>query len=495
MTTASRSTSTAADDAPASEALQDAFDTTRDTLEKAEAHVTSTRFPLNSAFIFTFGALGGMLFGFDTGIISGASPLIESDFGLSVAQTGLITSSVLIGSCAGALSIGSLSDRFGRKKLLIVSAILFLLGSGLCASATGFAMMVGARIVLGLAVGAASALTPAYLAELAPKERRGSLSTLFQLMITFGILLAYASNLGFLHHNLLGFADWRWMLGSALVPAALLLIGGLLLPESPRYLVNKGDVKGAFKTLALIRQDTDQSQVQLELDEIKEVAAHDTKGGVRELFRIARPALVAAVGVMLFQQLVGINSVIYFLPQVFIKGFGFPEANAIWVSVGIGVVNFASTIVATIIMDKFPRKRLLVFGSIVMTVSLAILSILNFVGDVSSMAVPTMALIAVYILGFAVSWGPIGWVLMGEIFPLSVRGIGSSFGSAANWIGNFVVSQFFLMLLSAFGNNVGGPFAIFGVFAALSIPFVIHFVPETRGKSLERIEEEMSAGR
>ena len=423
-------------------------------LEAAESRGFSTRFPLNSAFIFTFGALGGMLFGFDTGIISGASPLIESDFGLSVSQTGFITSSVLIGSCAGALSIGALSDRFGRKKLLIVSALLFLLGSGLCASSTGFAMMVCARIILGLAVGAASALTPAYLAELAPKERRGSLSTLFQLMVTFGILLAYASNLGFLNHNLFGIRDWRWMLGSALVPAALLLLGGLLLPESPRYLVNKGDTRNAFKVLTLIRKDVDQTQVQIELDEIKAVAAQDTKGGVRELFRIARPALVAAIGIMLFQQLVGINSVIYFLPQVFIKGFGFPEGDAIWVSVGIGVVNF--------------------------------------VGDVAVLAVPTMILIAFYILGFAVSWGPIAWVLIGEIFPLSVRGIGSSFGSAANWLGNFIVSQFFLVLLDAFGNNVGGPFAIFGVFSALSIPFVMRLVPETNGKSLEEIEEEMT---
>lgn len=470
----------------------DTIDTIKETVEQEASRSFSTRWPLNSAFIFTFGALGGMLFGFDTGIISGASPLIESDFGLSVSQTGFITSSVLIGSCVGALSIGALSDRFGRKKLLIVSAILFLLGSGLCATANGFLMMVAARIILGLAVGAASALTPAYLAELAPKERRGSLSTLFQLMITFGILLAYASNLGFLHHNLLGVRDWRWMLGSALVPAALLLLGGIMLPESPRYLVNKGDIRNAFKVLTLIRKDVDQAQVQLELDEIKEIAAQDTKGGVRELFRIARPALLAAVGIMLFQQLVGINSVIYFLPQVFIKGFGFPEADAIWVSVGIGVVNFVSTIVATLIMDKFPRKKLLIFGSVVMTVSLAILSVMNFVGDVSVLAVPTMLLIAVYILGFAVSWGPIAWVLIGEIFPLSVRGIGSSFGSAANWLGNFIVSQFFLVLLDAFGNNVGGPFAIFGVFALLSIPFVMRFVPETKGKSLEEIEEEIS---
>lgn len=150
-----------------------------------------------------------------------------------------------------------------------------------------------------------------------------------------------------------------------------------------------------------------------------------------------------------------------------------------------------ATIAATLIMDKFPRKKLLIFGSVTMTIALAVLAVLNFTGDVATLAVPTMVLIACYILGFALSWGPIAWVLIGEIFPLSVRGIGSSFGSAANWLGNFVVSQFFLMLLAMFGNNVGGPFTIFGVFSALSIPFVLRFVPETKGKSLEQIEEEM----
>lgn len=187
---------------------------------------------LSTFFIFTFGALGGLLFGFDTGIISGASPLIESNFNLGIGQTGFITSSVLIGSSVGALGVGPLADRYGRKRLLILAAILFLLGSTLSMIAIGFWSMVVARIILGLAVGSASALTPAYLAELAPAERRGSLGTLFQLMITLGILLAYVSNLGFLNHNLLGIRDWRWMLGSALIPAALLLIGGLLLPES-----------------------------------------------------------------------------------------------------------------------------------------------------------------------------------------------------------------------------------------------------------------------
>lgn len=444
---------------------------------------------LSTFFIFVFGALGGLLFGFDTGIISGASSLIESNFHLNIEQTGFITSSVLIGSSIGALSIGSLSDRFGRKRLLLLSSILFLIGSGLSMVSVGFISMITARIILGFAVGSASALTPAYLAELADAPHRGSLGTMFQLMITLGILLAYVSNLGFLGHNLLGIRDWRWMLGSALIPAALLFIGSLILPESPRYLVEKGQIDEARDVLHDLRRNTDEDPDK-ELSDIQDVA-NQPKGGLRELFTFARPAVVVAVGLMFLQQLVGINSVIYFLPQVFIKGFGFAEGNAIWISVGIGIVNFVCTLLAYKIMDKFNRRTILLFGSIVMTVAIVILSALNFTLSVQAAAIPTMILIAFYIFGFAVSWGPICWLMIGEIFPLNVRGVGNSIGSAANWIGNFIVSQFFLVLLSMFHNNVGGPFAVFGFLSIVSIFFVIYMVPETRGKTLEEIEMEM----
>ncbi|PAK84235.1 sugar porter family MFS transporter [Lentilactobacillus parakefiri] len=444
---------------------------------------------LSTFFIFFFGALGGLLFGFDTGIISGASPLIESNFNLGTEQTGFIVSSVLIGSSVGALSIGSLSDKFGRKRLLILASILFLIGSGLSMFAQGFVSMVIARIILGFAVGSASALTPAYLAELADAPHRGSLGTMFQLMITLGILLAYVSNLGFLHHNLLGLRDWRWMLGSALIPALMLFIGSIILPESPRYLVEKGNIDEARDVLHELRAKTNEDPDK-ELSDIQMVA-NQPKGGLKELFTFARPAVIVAILLMLLQQLVGINSVIYFLPQVFIKGFGFPESNAIWISVGIGIVNFLCTILAYNIMDRFNRRTILLFGSIVMALSIGILSILNFTLKVQDAAVPTMILIGIYIFGFAVSWGPICWLMIGEIFPLNVRGVGTSIGSAANWIGNFIVSQFFLELLHMFRNNVGGPFAVFAFFAIVSIFFVIYMVPETRGKTLEQIEMDM----
>ncbi|GLB47526.1 hypothetical protein WR164_15050 [Philodulcilactobacillus myokoensis] len=350
--------------------------------------------------------------------------------------------------------------------------------------------MIFARIILGLAVGGASALTPAYLAELADKEHRGSLGTMFQLMVTLGILLAYVSNLAFLGHNLLGIRDWRWMLGSALVPAILLFIGGILLPESPRYLVKEGKNLEALQVLTILRKKSRENPED-ELKGIEKVSRNDKQGGMKELFTIARPALFAAIGIMLFQQLVGINAVIYFLPQVFIKGFHFPTASAIWISVGIGIVNFVVTVLAYLIMDKVNRKTILIFGSLVMGISLGILATLNFTVSISTAAIPTIILIAIYICGFAISWGPVAWVLIGEIFPLSVRGIGTAIGSASNWIANFVVSQFFLAILAAFHNNVGGPFIIFAAFAFLSLFFVMKFVPETRNKSLEQIEADL----
>ncbi len=232
-------------------------------------------------FIFVFGALGGLLFGFDTGIISGASSLIETNFSSNIEQTGFITSSVLIGSSIGALSIGSLSDKFGRKKLLILASILFLIGSGLSMAAVGFVSMIVARIILGFAVGSASALTPAYLAELADAPHRGSLGSMFQLMITLGILLAYVSNLGFLGHNLLGIRDWRWMLGSALIPALILFIGSIVLPESPRYLVEKGKIDEARSVLHRLREKTNEDPDK-ELADIKKVS-NQPKGGIKEL--------------------------------------------------------------------------------------------------------------------------------------------------------------------------------------------------------------------
>ena len=440
--------------------------------------------------LYTVGGLGGLLFGYDTGIISGAGPIIQNDWRLSAAQLGFITASVLIGSMVGALAIGSLADKYGRKKLFIIAALLFIAGGFFCMFSQNFAEMSIARIVLGFAIGAASSLTPTYLVELADKDHRGSVASMFQLMITIGIEVAYFANLGFLNHNIGGLSDWRWMLGSELLPAAALMIGSIALPESPRYLIKAGKVELARKILEK-RLKRDGSQ---EIEEIQAVLAKsEGKGTFKELFSISGKSVLVAILLMFFQQLVGINAVIYFVPKIFQSAFNFSSANSIWISVGIGAVNVISTIVALGIMNRFNRKSLLIFGSIEMAISFIILIILNLTLGVHSMgsAIATMIFIALFIIGFAVSWGPICWIMISEIFPLKVRGLGTSIGSAANWIGDFIVSQFFTILLVAFHNNIAGPFAIFCAFAILSIFFVKYMVPETRGKSLEEIEQKM----
>lgn len=442
--------------------------------------------------LYVVGALGGLLFGFDTGVISGAGPLVQNDWGLNAAQLGFITASVLIGSMIGALSVGRLSDKFGRKKLFVISAIIFIIGGIGLMFAPAYGVMCTFRIILGFAIGATSSLTPTYLVELADKNHRGSIASMFQLMITIGIEIAYFINLAFLHHTILGLADWRWMFGSELLPAAILMIGSIILPESPRFLVKEGRIEEA-KTVLATRLHRSAIAAEAELQDIKDVLAHDPgQGSFAELFKTSGKSVLVAILLMFFQQLVGINAIIYFTPKIFEASFHFNASNAIWISVGIGAVNVISTIVATRLMDKFGRKTWLIFGSIVMSIAFAVIIILNLTLGTSNMisAVITMIFIAIFIIGFAVSWGPICWIMISEIFPLKVRGVGTSVGSAANWIGDFIVSQFFTMILAASHNNIAVPFLIFFAFALLSILFVKKLVPETRGRSLEQIEEE-----
>ncbi|URL61002.1 sugar porter family MFS transporter [uncultured bacterium] len=441
---------------------------------------------LSQLFIYLIGSLGGLLFGFDTGIISGASPLIESDFHLPVGKTSLVTSSVLIGSAVGAVCIGSLSNRYGRKKLLQFSAILFLIGSGCSMFAVGFVSLVSARLLLGFAVGAASALTPAYLVELADTKHRGSLVTLFQLMIAFGFLLAYCANIGLLNVDWLGLHSWRWMLGSALIPSLLLLLGSLILPESPRYLVKEGHPELARHVLRTLRANTGEDP-DAELRMMIKFN-HRKKGNRRTLFKIGLPALLVAVGLMFFQQFIGINAVLYFLPQIFIKAFKFSTSSSIWISVGVGVVNLISTVIAYRIIDDYNRNSLLIMGSIVVAVTLTLLAGMNYLFSISAIVVSTLILIVIYIVGYDLSWGPLAWVMINEIMPFRMRGVGASIASATNWICDFIVSQSLLTLIALSGNNICGPFAIYAIMAFLSIYFVIKWVPETRGRSLEQIE-------
>lgn len=445
---------------------------------------------ISKGFIYFFGALGGLLFGYDTGVISGAILFISRQLNLSAWQEGWVVSSVLLGAIFGAAIISPLSDKVGRKKMVLVSALIFLvgaLGSGL---APEFWTLLVTRVILGIAVGGASALVPMYLAEIAPADQRGSLTALNQLMIMTGILLAYVTNYAWsgLDHG------WRLMLGAAAIPAALLFIGGIFLPESPRYLVKIGQKQVARALLGQLRTATEADK---EMADIEEQVKTET-GGFKELFgKLVRPALTVGLGLAIFQQVMGCNTVLYYAPTIFTK-VGFGDSAALLAHIGIGIFNVIVTVLAVIYMDHFKRRTVLIFGGLGMAASLFVMSIaMHFSGDAGDGKVVASSIIAaialtVYIAFFSATWGPVMWVMIGEVFPLKIRGLGVGFASVINWTANMIVSLTFPVLLNFFGT--GSLFIGYGVFCLLAIVFVHYKVFETRGHSLEEIEGSLMNG-
>ncbi|MCC7668972.1 MULTISPECIES: sugar porter family MFS transporter [Leuconostoc] len=435
---------------------------------------------LSAGFIYFFGALGGLLFGYDTGVISGAILFISKQLTLTKWQEGWVVSAVLVGAILGAAVIGPMSDRFGRKKLLLLSSIIFLVGAVWSGLAPDFAHLVASRIVLGLAVGGASSLIPTYLSEMAPADKRGGVASLFQMMIMTGILVAYISN--YLLQDLT--FGWRIMLALAALPALALFFGGLVLPESPRYLVRRGDNEAAREVLAMFSKD--EKMVEAELGDIELQAAAKT-GGLSDLFGpLSRPVLIMAMGLAIFQQTMGCNTVLYYAPTIF-TDIGFGVSAALMAHIGIGIFNVIVTWVAVMIMDKIDRKKMLIYGAWGMGISLILMSVgmqLSGTGKFGSY----LAAIAltIYIAFFSATWGPVMWVMIGESFPLNIRGLGNSFGAVVNWTANTIVSLTFPPLLSAFGT--GNLFYLYAVMCFISIWFVHKFTIETRGRSLEQIE-------
>lgn len=313
---------------------------------------------ISARFIYFFGALGGLLFGYDTGVISGAILFIKKQMSLNSWEQGEVVSSVLLGAMLGSVIIGPSSDRFGRKKLLLLSALIFLVGSLGSAFSPNFIALVISRIILGMAVGAASALIPTYLAELAPADKRGTVSSLFQLMVMTGIFIAYITNYSF--SSL--YTGWRWMLGFAAIPSTLLFLGGLILPESPRFLVKTGQIDEARQVLKQMNVQN-VALVETELTQIR-AQANIKNGGLKELFSsFVRPALVIAIGLTVFQQVMGCNTVLYYAPTIFTDA-GFGVNASLIASIGIGLFNVIVTAIAVSIMDKVDRKKMLIWGGI-----------------------------------------------------------------------------------------------------------------------------------
>lgn len=453
---------------------------------------------------------GGLLFGFDTGVISGALPFLKQSWGLTDSQQEWITTSALIGAVLGALGSGRLTDIFGRKKVILVTSVIFALGSILTGAATSPAFLAGSRIVLGVAIGISSFTVPLYISEISPTKVRGALVSSFQLMITIGILVSYFSDLAFADES--NPFSWRWMFYVGVFPALILLIGMLFLPETPRFLIGKGKEEAGRKILSKVE---DPSIVEEAIQKIKDDIRKDKEQATdwKEIFKPwLRTALFIAIGIMFVQQFVGINTIIYYAPTVFIiAGFAGAKA-AIAATVSVGVVNVLSTVVSMFLIDKLGRRKLYFIGLSGMAVSLAALGTFFIFKDSlgTSLKYITVGSILIYIFFFAISLGPLGWLIISEIFPLKVRGLGMSIGSLSNWLFNAIVTFTFLKLAWVFtapgmeilnegdkvaSPNPGGAFFVYAVIAVLGIIWGIKYIPETKGVTLEQIEDHWREGK
>jgi sugar porter (SP) family MFS transporter len=425
--------------------------------------------------------LGGLLFGYDTGVIAGALLFIKSDFGLGSFAQGLVVAAVPIGAVAGAAVAGPAADRYGRRVTILVAAVVFISGALASAAAQGVELLVIARIVIGAAIGLASAAAPVYISEVAPPESRGRLVSFFQLAVTIGILAAYLVGLAFDHVE-----GWRWMLGLGVVPALALAIGMLRMPQSPRWLVMTGDDFDARATLAKIRVD-DPVAIDRELEQIKG-GLEAKPGSWSDLLQpLVRAALVVGVGLAVLQQVSGINTVIYYAPTIVEFTGVDSSASSILAAVGVGVVNVAMTLVAMRLLDRAGRRTLLMIGVSGMAIALTLLGVAFSGGGESTLdSAIAIGSLMLYVASFAISLGPIFWLLNAEIYPLGVRSKAAGIGTMANWAANFAVSLTFLLLIDALGRS--GAFWLYAAVAVLTLAFCWRLVPETKGKRLEEIE-------
>ena len=432
-------------------------------------------------------ALGGLLFGYDTGVVSGALLFVKKDFGgLSSFQEELITSLLLVGAVVGALLAGRVADLIGRRLTVLITAVIFVVGVLLAAFTPTFPVLLVARIVIGLAVGSASMVVPLYIGEVVPPRVRGGLVSLNQLAITAGILVSYLIDYG-----LSGSANWRLMFGLAAIPAVLLFVGMLFQKESPHWLIRQDRIDEARDVLKRVRNDDD--DIDGEIHDVQEVSRK--QAGTRELLSPSiRPLVFVGVMLAVFQQITGINTVIYYAPTL-LQGAGFGSSAALLANVVNGAVNVGMTIVAIWLLDRAGRRPLLLSGTAGMAVGMAITACAFLGGENLHGALAIVAVIGllVYTGSFAIGLGPVFWLLIAEIYPLRIRGAAMSVATMANWGANFVVTVSFLTLLNAI-NGVG-VFFLFGFLTLVALAYFWRKVPETKGRSLQEIEQELTGSK
>lgn len=436
--------------------------------------------------IAVLGALAGLMFGLDIGVISGAEKFVQQEFAITDHTLELIVSSMMIGAVVGVLGAGYLSVTLGRKRSLMGGAALFVIGSGMSGLSVSAWMLMGARFTLGVGVGVLMFAAPMYLAEIAPKNRRGAMISGYQVMLNVGIMVAFLTDTAFSFSG-----SWRWMLGVISIPGGLFLLGLLILPDSPRWLIMRGHHEQATQVLMRLRADP--GEVVREVADIGDqlrIPQHGWRMFV--LNRNFRRSVGLGILMQLMQQFTGINVVLYYAPRIF-EGIGYGVAEQMWFTVLVGLINVVASLFAVLLIDRWGRRPILYFGFGVMVVAL------GTVGGMLASGVParseqlfTVAMLLVFIAGFAISAGPIIWTLCSEIQPLKGRDFGIGCSTVTNCVGNVIGSVTFLSLLNGIGSS--NTFLLYAAFNLISLVITILLVPETRGATLEHIERRLMAG-
>ncbi len=438
--------------------------------------------------------MAGLLFGYDQGVISGALDGIQHSFGASTTMIQIITSWVTLGALVGALVAGVLADKLGRRVTILLAAVLFTFGALLEALAPGTTVLVIGRLVVGFGVGVASVAAPLYAAEQAPTRLRGRFVSMYQLAITIGIFIAYLVDQALINNDM-----WRVMLGVSAVPAVLLFVVMLPMPDSPRWFVKVGRRDDAIKALEKVRPDVDANAA---IEEIEKAAQEDDadKATWAEVFsKKLRKPLMIGIGLAVFQQITGINAIIYYANKIFAQaGFATPQDQAAATTWAIGGVNVLATFIAVAYVDRFGRRPLLLAGLVGMSSALITVGIsFHFMdnadtsgagaGGPTTAGIITLVALVVFIASFAFSLGPVVWTVINEIFPNRVRGRAVAVATAVNWGSAWLVSQFFLTLIDSIGNSA--TFYLFGAFSVIAYVWIWKTVPETKGRTLEEIQE------
>jgi len=439
-------------------------------------------------FVSVVAAMGGLLFGYDTAVISGTVESLRMHFELDPLSLGWVVGSALVGCVAGAGVAGKLTDWYGRRCVLATSAFLFFVSGIWCYLAPNVQQLVAARILGGIGVGFASLLVPVYIAELAPPRNRGALVSLNQVAILVGMVLSYLANAWIGSRGDAAWmtnTGWRIMLGAEAIPALIFLVLSLIVPESPRWLLKQDRTERA---LGILKRLHGTATAHTELAEIRNAIAYE-EGTLGELFRRGRRGvLIMAMVLALFQAITGINIVMYYAPMIFTSA-GIGTGDALNHAVIIGLVMLAFTVGSMFMVDRACRRPIMLFAAAGMGISLALLGLMF--AEASNNGRWLLLWTLTYVSSFSIGMGGIYWVVVSEIFPTRVRGAAASLSVVFLWGGNYIVSQFFPAMLAALKGNV---FYVFALMCALCFTFILKFVPETKGKTLEKIEAELFGG-